>query len=104
MNRVHVNGTIALANGSVMVPPGATTGIDLLGGVLTLQFETVGKEGYKWENWNLTITAPDSPLGIGLEVIMPDLDGNNVKLAFTVHTIGSGRDAFRIVHYLAFRA
>ena len=104
MNSVYVDGAAAIASGSVMVPPGTAVGIEMLGGVLTLKFETVGKEGYHWKDWTLTITAPDSPLGLGLEVNMPNTDGTSVKIAFTAHAVGSGDTAFRIVHYLAYRA
>lgn len=99
----HVNGKPVIASGSLMIPPNAEASIQLPGGLLKLGFQAEGEEGYQWNHWKLTITARENPLGIALDIPLSTTDGGALQLAMTVHTVGQGRGAYRIVHYTAHR-
>lgn len=101
MAGLHINGAPAVAAGSVMIPPGVQGAISIPGGQIALRFETEGTEGYRWDHWTLTITARANPLGIALDVPLSTDAGTPLTLSVTLHTVGEGAGAYRIVHYTA---
>ena len=102
MSAFIVNGEPAVASGSIMIPPNVKAGIPLPGGVMTLHFKEHGNAGFSWNHWDLTITAPDNPLGIALDVPLTGSNNRPLTLAMTIHTVGQGTGAYRIIHYTAY--
>lgn len=104
MTDLQINGAPAVAAGSVMIPPKVEGAIRIPGGVISLRFQTEGKEGFEWSHWTLTITAPDNPLGIAFDVPLTSSDGRPLRLSMTIHTVGEGTGAYRIINYTGYFA
>ncbi|MBD8549504.1 hypothetical protein [Sphingomonas sp. CFBP 8764] len=101
---LYINGKEALVSGTALIPIGTEGAIRVPGGTIALRFQSLGDPGYRWDHWSLTITSPDNPLGIGLEVPLPLVQGQGqMLLALTVHTIGQGPNVHRIVNYTGYQ-